>query len=75
MYSLNIVLPDVNTIKTFVSTVANYDVNANLKWEDEIINAKSIMGIFSMDTSKPIELEIEDECPSDLKEELKRFIA
>ena len=75
MYSLNIVLPDVNTIKTFVSTVANYDVNANLKWKDEIINAKSIMGIFSMDTSKPIELEIEDECPSDLKEELKRFIA
>lgn len=74
MYSLNITLPDVSAIKKFVSTVTNYDVDVKLRSKDAIVNGKSIMGIFTLDTSKPIELEIENECPDDLKEDLKRFI-
>lgn len=52
-------IPLVEDIKTFVSTVANYACSASFLSGRYVIDAKSIMGVFSLDTSKPIKLVLE----------------
>ena len=50
-----------------------YKCNINLVSGQYIIDAKSIMSIFSLDLSKPLEFQVED-CPEQLKEDIKEFI-
>ena len=39
-----------------------------------VVDAKSILGIFSLDLSKPVTLEIYDDNCDDLLEEIKSFV-
>lgn len=52
-------IPSIKAIKEFVSIVSNFSVSTTLKSGRHVVDAKSIMGIFSLDVSKPIELTIE----------------
>ena len=45
----------------------------NLLSDKYKIDAKSIMSVFSLDLSKPITVEIEEECPEKLKKEIQEF--
>jgi phosphotransferase system HPr-like phosphotransfer protein len=45
----------------FVNAVSKYDSDFDLVSGRYVIDAKSIMGIFSLDLSKPIELMIHDD--------------
>ena len=56
---MHVSIPLVEDIKTFVSTVANFACNASLLSGRYIIDAKSIMGVFSLDTTRPIKLVLE----------------
>lgn len=53
-------LNEIDNIKKFTNRIANINSKAFLKSEDEEyrINAKSIMGIFSLDLSNDLILEI-----------------
>lgn len=74
MVSINIVLNTINDVKNFVNTVSKYDFEVDLTSGRYVIDAKSIMGIFSLDLSKPIKLDAE--CGEDSKffEEIKPFV-
>ena len=48
----------VEKVKTFVNEVANFDTEIDLVSSRYVIDAKSIMGILSLDLSKPIEVEV-----------------
>lgn len=74
MYTAIISLSSIDTVKKFVNLATNYDFPINLHSEKYIVNGKSIMGIFSLDLSKPIELEVEGECSQQFIDELKPFI-
>ena len=56
MKSVNIMLGTINDVKKFVNAVASYDFDVDLVSGRYAIDAKSIMGIFSLDLSKKIGL-------------------
>ena len=59
----------------FVNTVAKYDFDVDLVSGRYAIDAKSIMGIFSLDLSKPIDLAIHAESNMDeIMEVLKPYL-
>ncbi len=73
MKTINIALNSINDVKLFVNIVNKYDYDVDLTSGRYVVDAKSIMGIFSLDLSKPIKVDIHaDDCPA-LLEELKPY--
>ncbi len=58
MKTLNILLSSINDIKAFVNIVNKYEFDVDLTSGRYVVDAKSIMGIFSLDLSKPIKVDI-----------------
>ena len=58
MSTIKIQLDSIDKVKSFVNILAKFDCDFDLISGRYIIDAKSIMGIFSLDLSKPIDLEI-----------------
>ena len=75
MKSVQISLQMASQVKTFVSIVQNYSYDIDLRSERYVVDAKSILGIFSLDLSKPINVEIHSDSCDDLIAELKAFQA
>lgn len=74
MKTFNIMLHSITDVKNFVNIVNRYDFDIDLSSGRYIVDAKSIMGIFSLDLSKPIRVQIHsDDCESFI-EEIKSFI-
>lgn len=61
MKSVNISLNSIDKVKSFVNDIARFDAEFDLVSGRYVIDAKSIMGIFSLDISQPITLNIHDE--------------
>ena len=61
MKEATILLQSIEDVKEFNRIVAVYDGDVDLVSGRYVIDAKSIMGIFSLDLSKPIELVIHAE--------------
>lgn len=73
MTTVNIKLTLAENVKKFVNIVGKYPYEIDLRAGRHVIDAKSILGIFSLDLSNPIAVEIySDEC-DDLIEEIKPF--
>lgn len=60
MKQLSIMLKSIDQVKTFVNEVSGIDEDVFLCSGRYVIDAKSIMGIFSLDLSKPLTVEIEN---------------
>ena len=58
MKTVQISLNSIDKVKSFVNTISQYDYDFDLISGRYVIDAKSIMGIFSLDLSKPIDLTI-----------------
>lgn len=58
MKTVKILLNTINDVKSFVNIVSKYEFDVDLISGRYAIDAKSIMGIFSLDLSKPIDLNI-----------------
>ena len=75
MKTVKISLNSIDAVKSFVNTVTKYESDFDLVSGRYVIDAKSIMGIFSLDLSKPIELNIHTEDQFDeIIESLKPYI-
>ena len=75
MKTVKISLNSIDKVKAFVNTIARYDEDFDLVSGRYVIDAKSIMGIFSLDLSKPINLNIRGSSEdSDILEALKPYI-
>lgn len=61
MKTVSISLNSIDKVKAFVNDISKYDFDFDLVSGRYVIDAKSIMGIFSLDLSKPIELNIHAE--------------
>ena len=61
MKTLKISLNSIDTVKAFVNEISKFDCDFDLVSGRYVIDAKSIMGIFSLDLSKPINLNIHAE--------------
>ena len=75
MKNVKISLNSIDKVKSFVNTIARYDLDFDLVSGRYVIDAKSIMGIFSLDLSKPIDLNIPGDAGiDDVLADLKPYI-
>ncbi len=58
MKTVDISLNSIDRVKSFVNDISKFDFDFDLVSGRYVIDAKSIMGIFSLDLSKPISLNI-----------------
>ena len=76
MYETTISLQAINDVKDFVNTVMLFNYDIDLVSGRYAVDAKSIMGIFSLDISKPIDLNVHtDEDTEDIMAALKPYLA
>ena len=61
MKTIQISLNSIDKVKAFVNDITKFDNDFDLVSGRYVIDAKSIMGIFSLDLSKPIDLSIHAE--------------
>ena len=65
MKTAKISLNSIDKVKAFVNEISKFDSDFDLVSGRYVIDAKSIMGIFSLDLSKPIDLNIHAEAGID----------
>ena len=61
MKTVQISLNSIDKVKSFVNDISKFNCDFDLVSGRYVIDAKSIMGIFSLDLSKPIDLSIHSE--------------
>ena len=74
MKSVKISLNSIDKVKAFVNEVTKFESDFDLVSGRYVIDAKSIMGIFSLELDKPVEVELDDHDAEKLLGELQRFI-
>ncbi len=75
MKTFDIMLKSIADVKEFVNLVNRVPYDIDLVSQRYVVDAKSIMGIFSLDLSKPITVKVHsDEC-EDLAKELEKYMA
>ena len=58
MKTVDISLNSIDKVKSFVNDISKFDFDFDLVSGRYVIDAKSIMGIFSLDLSNPITLNV-----------------
>ena len=74
MRAVNITLSLTENVTAFVSIVSRHPYDIDLRAGRHVVDAKSILGIFSLDLSKPVTVEVYSDTCDDLMEEIKPFI-
>ena len=77
MKTVKISLDSIDKVKTFVNDINRFNAEFDLVSGRYIIDAKSIMGIFSLDISRPIDLNIhnaEQDQLDEIMEALKPYL-
>lgn len=65
MKSVQVSINTIDKIKAFVNDITKFEYDFDLVSGQYVVNAKSIMGIFSLDLGKPICLNIHTEDNAD----------
>ena len=66
MKTVKISLNSIDKVQSFVNEITKFDYDFDLVSGRYVIDAKSIMGIFSLDLSKPIDLNIHADNAADV---------
>ena len=61
MKTIEIRLTTLEDVRNFVNTVTKYDIDIDLSSGRYVVDAKSIMGLFSLDLTRPLDLKIYSE--------------
>jgi len=73
LFLLDVALKDSEAIRTFVNITNQYPFPISLRQGHYCIDAKSLMGIFSLDLAKPITVEAYGTQASVLNDDLRKF--
>ncbi len=74
MLKVDLYFKTLEDVKKFVNLAMLKDYELDMISGKYVVNAKSIMGIFSLDLTKPITLEAHTEDDTELMDELAPFI-
>ena len=74
MKTVQITLKSIQDIRTFVNEVTLLDYDVDLEQGRYIVDAKSIMGIFALDTLSPINLVAHTDNAEEFINNIKEFI-
>lgn len=74
MYNSTILIKDIETAREFVNKMGRFmDTRITLKSGDYSIDGHSIIGIISLDITKPIDVELENNVSDELIEIIKQY--
>lgn len=75
-YEVKINLGTIDKVKRFVAAIAPLSADFAIKNDKYVVDAKSIMGVFSMDLSRPLKLQIDTEGDriDDILKEIEEFV-
>lgn len=74
MQETKIILRDIDSIRNFVRQVISVDYEVDLVQGRYIIDAKSIMGIFALDTLSPITVVAHTDNAADFFAKIEKYI-
>jgi phosphotransferase system HPr-like phosphotransfer protein len=75
MTAVNLSLNSIDKVKTFVNVINTFEGDFDLSSDRYVIDAKSIMGIFSLDISNAVKLTIHNDSEAEaVKAALADFI-
>lgn len=75
MKSLPIKLDSIDQVKSFVDTISHYDGSFDLGCDKHTVDAKSIMGVLSLDLNKQLRLNVHNESSfENISQELTEFL-
>lgn len=74
MVEFKVKISTINDVKKFVNTVSKYDFDVDLISGRYAIDAKSIMGIFSIDLSKELVMKAHTDNAETVKADLSEYI-
>ena len=74
MKTVKININTINDVKNFVSIVSRCDYDVDIVSGRYAIDAKSIMGIFSLDLSKELTLNIHSDNCADFLDQISKYI-
>ncbi len=73
-HEVNVKFNSISEVKDFVDIVSGFNFDIDLESGRYVIDAKSIMGIFSLDLNKPIKMVAYTNDMTKLEEAIKQFI-
>ncbi|MCL2546575.1 MAG: HPr family phosphocarrier protein [Oscillospiraceae bacterium] len=76
MKEFNVLLNSINDVKLFVNTAAAQMFDIDIVSGRYVIDAKSIMGLFSIDLTKPVKVSVQgtDEEGAEFYAQIKQFV-
>ena len=74
MQAVTISLTQVHQVQQFVNLVSKYPFDVDIVSGRYTVNAKSLLGIYSLDLNKPLKVLIYSDDCEELKTELKEFM-
>lgn len=74
MKSVDIKLSSIEDVRNFVNIVSKFEIDIDLSSGRYVVDAKSIMGIFSLDLLKPIKLTAHSDDTDALFSEIKPYM-
>ena len=75
MKSVKVFFPSTESVKEFVNAVSCYPYEVDLHSGRYVVDAKSLLGIFSLDLAKPIACEIYNDNCDELLKDINKYIA
>jgi len=74
MFEISLMLKSFDDVKKFVDIANNFDFDIELLSGKYVVNAKSIMGVFSIDLTKPIMMRAHCENSTEIHRQILPFI-
>lgn len=74
MLKYSVRLPDMESVRDFCNIIGEYAFDAEMRSGREKVDAKSVIGIFSLDLKKPLELTVDADSCLDLPERIFRYL-
>ncbi len=74
MKSVRLLLNTTDSVKSFVNLISSSDYDADIRSGRYVVDAKSILGIFSLDLNRPVVLEVYDDNCDELLSKLSPYM-
>ena len=74
MKYVRLLLNTTDSVKSFVNLISSYDYDADIRSGRYVVDAKSILGIFSLDLNRPVVLEVYDDNCDELLSKLSPYM-
>ncbi len=74
MIEKTLLLDNIDKVREFVDIATSKEYNITLKSDKFIVDAKSIMAVFSLDLTKPVKMQADCKTVIDLTRQIEKFV-